>query len=532
MRKTNKIILVTIHIIYIIKMDDIETERKKYTTRGTSGFENIGNTCYMNSTLQCLGATDLLVAYFTRLTPGGKAEYVQDLKHGIARMISEEIKKRRESKGLSVEESNAIVTIDGRIIKHKFRESLTYQLRILLITMWGENCSIKPREFKSVLERESKKEKKNKGMAEFSGYKQCDSQECFSFIIDRVHEETLTNVELGTKQLSPATQKALEIKNTVSELEYNIFKKDNLRECAMIEALESWGKYISKSYSIIEDIFGGMTYQSITCQTCGNASLKFDPFRAILLPIPDKRNVTIDDCFEEYFQDEKMEGENKTNCDICKCKTESLKVNKIWQCPYRLMICFKRFDYSGHGNKNNKKIMFPIEGLDMNKYMSGFVNNNNIYDLYAISYHSGGVGCGHYTAYTLNAINNEWYHHDDAHVMHIDKTLTGEEFINFFEERLSKNDNNKLQMFVGVKSSLNKKSYGLDECKEFLEKIECANIKDIMEDFKEEMNDKITNVLVTPGAYWLLYKKREQFKFASYASEDTNSENEISDLEN
>lgn len=530
-----------------INVEEIEKERKDYTTRGTSGFANIGNTCYMNSTLQCLGATDLLVAYFTRLNPDGRAEYVQDLKQGIARIISEEIKKQRLAKGLPIDQQ---ITVNGKFIKQKFRNSLTYELKRLLTTMWGVNCVLTPREFKNVLERENKKEKINKFKAEFNGYKQCDSQECFSFIIDRVHEETLINVELGLKTLSNSTKEAFEIKNTKSEDEYNIYKKDHLKDCAVVEALESWEKYISKSYSIIEDIFGGMSYQSITCQKCGHSSLKFDPFKAIILPIPNKKNITIENCLQTYFEDEKMDGDNQTFCDICKCKNDSMKINKIWYCPHRLMICFKRFD--NNGNKNNKTINFPIEGLDMNQYTSGFVNGNNIYDLYAISYHSGSLGGGHYTAYTLNAMNNKWYHHDDEHTIHVNIKLKSEQFEEFFKDRITENDKNTLKKFIDVKlSSVAKrygdndcyetiignnkhyeKCFGIEECNKFLEILNCKNTKEILDDYEREMKNELEKELITPGAYWLLYKKREKYNFAKYADDlESDSDTELYELD-
>ena len=50
--------------------------------------------------------------------------------------------------------------------------------------------------------------------------------------------------------------------------------------------------------------------------------------------------------------------------------------------------------------KNDKRIEYPIEGLEMGQYIIGPQKDEHpVYDLYAVSVHSGGLGGGHYTAY-------------------------------------------------------------------------------------------------------------------------------------
>ena len=45
---------------------------------------------------------------------------------------------------------------------------------------------------------------------------------------------------------------------------------------------------------------------------------------------------------------------------------------------------------------------FPIHYLDLNKYAMNNDGQSYVYELYAITNHYGGLGGGHYTAYSTN----------------------------------------------------------------------------------------------------------------------------------
>ena len=93
------------------------------------------------------------------------------------------------------------------------------------------------------------------------------------------------------------------------------------------------------------------------------------------------------------------------------------KKMEIYSISEVVIIHLKRF-------RNNRKIEnlveFPIEGLDLTKYLPK-TKDKYIYDLFAVANHTGGLHCGHYYAYCKNVKDGEWYEFNDSHVSKIEK---------------------------------------------------------------------------------------------------------------
>jgi len=70
----------------------------------------------------------------------------------------------------------------------------------------------------------------------------------------------------------------------------------------------------------------------------------------------------------------------------------------------------------GTGQKLDSHVDFPLDGLDISKYVLGKKDDGEplIYDCFAVSNHYGNMGFGHYTAYAKNPLDDQWYTFDDS----------------------------------------------------------------------------------------------------------------------
>ena len=143
-------------------------------------------------------------------------------------------------------------------------------------------------------------------------------------------------------------------------------------------------------------------------------------------------SIRLEDCLRLFVEEEIIDGTEKPLCYKCKGKNVFTKRFTIEKIPKILVIHLKRFLFSPYSYKINTNVEYPIESLDISKYLSHSVdptlssasyadsringkNFNCIYDLYAISLHSGSSqSSGHYYAYGKNPFSNKWYCFNDS----------------------------------------------------------------------------------------------------------------------
>lgn len=371
------------------------SNRSSKTQPGLCGLSNMGNTCFMNSALQCLSNTPPLTEYI--LTD----KFVDDINpsnplgmHGeIARTYSELIK-----------------------------------------VMWGGNhSSFLPREFKCAVSRFA---------PQFNGFAQQDCQELMAFLLDGLHEDL----------------------NRIRNKPYIEIKNDFETRPDEVVAEESWANYKKRNDSVVVDTFHAMLKSTLVCPGCELVSVTFDPFCYLSLPLPQKRDKQVDlvftpapvknddekqkaasqpsqmnngdtnmdtsatkttpkpilqlkDCITQFTNVERLGANDPWYCPKCKKHQQATKKFDIWSLPKVLIIHLKRFSFSrSWRDKIDTLVEFPVEGLDMSKYVLNpdLKNKKQIYNLIGVANHFGGLGGGHYTAYAKNSVLNSWYTFDDA----------------------------------------------------------------------------------------------------------------------
>ena len=134
-----------------------------------------------------------------------------------------------------------------------------------------------------------------------------------------------------------------------------------------------------------------------------------------------KNKLSLDQCFEYFSENEKLDDRNQWFCRTCKKAGMANKKMDIMSSPKILVIQFKRF-MSSHEmmKKLDTEVIYP-DILDLSKYIP-IKNNfpNNTYKLYGVVEHLGGLYGGHYIAHAIVKNKNgskDWYMFNDSSVL-------------------------------------------------------------------------------------------------------------------
>jgi ubiquitin carboxyl-terminal hydrolase 2/21 len=377
---------------------------------GKCGLLNLGNTCYMNSTLQLLLNCPSIINFLLEID--GEKKYMYYLKKNISKQI---IIKKEKFKLTNKIDINTKPTEDE--INNEIEHSITFQLsKIINSIVNNGSATVTPKSFKNIIDMK---------IPDFRGYSQHDSHELLTKILDYIYEEcgipahininnTGENIKKYVKLLEEYELLSNEVNKRKHGLDISKLIKNNLQEFKKYNGLSFIGQTFKNKYNPVSNDIFIFQINTIKCQDCNNEIYNYD-YTSILMLEPKN---TLVESFENYSSF-KLTDEN-FKCVVCGANKPVYKMCKIYKHPPIMFIQLKRFKFNGGGySKDNINVEIPnninIENFcdtDINEYKSKYYN----YSLIGFSNHMGSMGGGHYTADCKDVMNNEWYNYNDNDV--------------------------------------------------------------------------------------------------------------------
>lgn len=133
-----------------------------------------------------------------------------------------------------------------------------------------------------------------------------------------------------------------------------------------------------------------------------------------------KKGITLDECLDEFGKEEILSEQDTWYCPRCKEHRRASKKFELWRTPDILVMHLKRFSSSAmRRDKLDVEVDFPLEGLDLTKRVIDHQSGKaEIFDLFAVDDHWGGLGGGHYTAFAKSFVDGLWYEYNGKHTLH------------------------------------------------------------------------------------------------------------------
>lgn len=321
---------------------------------GKSTLVNMGNTCFMNSALQCVLHTNPIKNYFQQPE------------------ISSNHSANAES--LAVD----FVRQFGRLIRG----------------FWEEDCQVQPVSFYKTF---------TNCVMRFKDGRQHDSQECLLHILDFLHMGLAKSVKIPDSLDEDLPHRTwcdflkTNQHSFIIDLFYGMTR--TVTQCLNCNNL-------SKKYDPF--CFLSLCFPPLSSPSMNNGRISLEDmlkFHSIGEKMTGDNRYNCEKCRDNFEKDPSNVGQKFPMCD-------ANKMIQMWMLPSILIVGFRRYDHQY--NKINTLVQCPLE-LDFSPYLPPQITNhpvNHKYELYAAIYHTGQLGGGHYVA-ACKMPEGTWRHFDD-----------------------------------------------------------------------------------------------------------------------
>ena len=260
------------------------------------GLQNIGATCYMNATLQCLCHVTSLKNYFNDES-----------------LLKKDILNKKTP--------------------------LTKEFYEVITSLWKKTNNglsyFAPNNFKNIISQLNPM---------FKGIQANDSKDLILFIYETLHKE------LNNPKENNINFKSLDNPNILEELK--LFRKtyysENNSIISRIFYMENSSNLKCSSCNTNKISFNIISFLIFPLEKVRLFLVKKNPLGFL--------NVTLEDCFIQNEEPELLSGFNQIFCNICRKQSDALSYNKLYTCPEALTIILNR----GKGLEFDVEFKFPM----------------------------------------------------------------------------------------------------------------------------------------------------------------------------